>query len=100
MPDEAWAAAPRAAPGAGARLPPGGAWVRLRAAATAGEVGATVLLALLVLGEAGPADADAIVLAEVVTALRRVALDDSARRIALEAVMARTPEPAQRTQPR
>ncbi len=91
VPDEMWAAAlqePLAAP---ASMPSPGLWLLLRSASTAGQVGATALFVLLALGDAGPAGADPIVLAEIVPALRRVSLDDVARQIAVEAAMARMP---------
>lgn len=49
-----------------------------------GRRGETVLLAALILGEAGLAEMDMTVLAEIVSALRAVGLGPEARRIALE----------------
>ena len=91
VPDAAWAAAPPTPLRAPTSMPSPFLWQRLRSASGAGEIGATVLLVLLVLGDGGPAGADAIVLSEIVAALRRVGLDDMARRIAAEAAMARMP---------
>ena len=91
LPDEAWAATTQTPLRAGTPMPPPLLWLRLRSASAAGQVGATALLVLLVLGDAGPAGADPIVLSEIVAALRRVALDDIARRIAVEAVIAQMP---------
>ena len=90
VPDAAWAAAPTPLQ-ARTTMPSPFLWQRLRSASEAGQIGATTLLVLLALGDGGPAGADAIVLSEIVAALRRVALDDMARRIAAEAVMARMP---------
>lgn len=91
VPDAAWAAAPPTPLQARTTMPSPFLWQRLRSASEAGQIGATTLLVLLALGDGGPAGADAIVLSEIVAALRRVALDDMARRIAAEAVMARMP---------
>lgn len=57
-------------------------------AAGFGRLGETVALSLGVLGEAGPARADALVLAQVVRALRQVGLEDEARSLTLEAAVA------------
>jgi hypothetical protein len=59
----------------------------LRDAARAGQRGETVALAMLALGDAGPAGASALTLGLVVRALRAVGLDDDARAIALEALI-------------
>ena len=69
---------------------PSAAYVQaLARAAEGGRLGETVLLALISLGESGPAGAHPLVLSQVVTALGRVGLDEDARRVALEAVLAR-----------
>ncbi|HZH25908.1 MAG TPA: hypothetical protein VEY95_01885 [Azospirillaceae bacterium] len=62
---------------------------RLEAAARAGRLGETVLLSLAALGDAGPRGAPAAVSAAVVRALRAVGLEDEARAIAREAMLAR-----------
>jgi len=62
---------------------------RLRAAAAAKDVGATVLLALLTLGSDGLELADPVALGEIVRALRAVGLEQDARAIAFEAMVAR-----------
>jgi hypothetical protein len=59
----------------------------LRDAARAGQRGETVALAMLALGDAGPAGASALTLGTVVRALRAVGLEDDARAIALEALI-------------
>lgn len=70
-------------------IPAAGLWLQLRSASLSGGVGATVLFALLALGERGPGSAEPIVLSEIVSALRQVGLDDAARQVAVEAAMAR-----------
>ena len=91
VPGEIWAAVLRKPLAAPRSLPVPGLWLQLRAASVAGQVGATALFTLLILGEEGPAGADPIVLSEIVAALRRIALDDIARGIAVEAAMAQMP---------
>ncbi|MGE0652516.1 MAG: hypothetical protein AB7P12_12315 [Alphaproteobacteria bacterium] len=86
--DEAWArllAAPAPAPVA-VTMPPSGLMAGLRRAAAGGRVGETVLIALTVLGTERPSVLDVRVLAPVVQALRLVGLDESARRLAVEAI--------------
>ena len=69
-------------------MPAPALWRGLGAAGAAGAVGETVLMVLLVLGEPGPAGANATTLGAVVEALGAVGLEDEARAIALEAVLA------------
>lgn len=61
----------------------------LREASNAGRLAETVLLALVALGDVGSEGADPATLFNVVQALRRVGLTTEARKIALEAVVAR-----------
>ncbi len=89
VPDEAWI---KATDGAG---PPGGnpgvdaaLWQRLGAAATGGRVGETVVTALLLLGEGGPAGVSPLVVARVAANLRAIGLDQDARALAREAMAA------------
>jgi hypothetical protein len=63
-------------------------WYRLVTAAGQQQIGATVLLSLLALGEGGPAGADPIVLHQVLSALRTAGLEIEARSMALEAALA------------
>ncbi len=63
-------------------------WRGLGEASASGAVGETVLMALLALGERGPAEANATTLGAVVEALGAVGLEAEARAIALEAVLA------------
>ena len=79
-----------AAAGYGAEAAPSPGYLQaLVRAARDGRLGEAVLLALVSLGRDGPAAAHPLVLGEVVSALRRVGLEEDARRIALEAVLAR-----------
>ena len=59
----------------------------IRSASTQ-QIGQTVLVALVVLGNGGPSSADAVTLGAVVSALREVGLGQDARLIALEAAFA------------
>jgi hypothetical protein len=77
------------APAADAATPPPGTLQGMKHAAAQNRRGETVLLALLALGPGGPATATADTLSEVVAALRAVRLEKDARRLALEAALAR-----------
>lgn len=63
-------------------------WFLMKGASTQARVGETVMLGLVTLGEGGPARADPIILHRVLTALRYIGLEDEARAMALEAVVA------------
>ena len=63
-------------------------WRQLGNASAAGRVGETVLLSLLMLGQGGPGQASPLVLGWVVKNLTVVGLGNSARAIAVEAVVA------------
>jgi hypothetical protein len=63
-------------------------WLDLGRAAEKGRIGETVLLSLVGLDATGLADAEPEWLARAVTSLRRVGLDDEARRLAVEAAIA------------
>ena len=63
---------------------------QLRAAGTRKAVGETLMLSLVVLGDRGPANISLRAIGEVVVALRAVGFEDDARRIAIEAMLART----------
>ncbi|MEE9140579.1 MAG: hypothetical protein V3U18_07365 [Alphaproteobacteria bacterium] len=69
-------------------MPASALWHGLRAAAEELRLGETVLLALLSLGEGGPAGAHPIVLNAVTSSLRFVGLDAEARALAIEAAVA------------
>ncbi len=62
---------------------------RLKLASNQNRVGETVLLVLVALSESGPAQAHPQTLSEAVRALRIVGLEQEARRLAAEALMAR-----------
>lgn len=89
VPEDAWLRATDAgAPPVGAMVPDPALWERMNAAAAAGRVGETVLAALRLLGETGPAAASPVVVARVAASLRAVGLDAEARAIAREAAAA------------
>jgi hypothetical protein len=69
-------------------MPTPAIWHGLRSAAEELRIGETVLLALLSLGDGGPAEASPIVLNAVISGLRFVALDAEARALAIEAAVA------------
>lgn len=68
-----------------------GAMLALAASVERGAVGEGALLAVAAAGEAGPARLDADSLARIVRALRELRLEDDARRIAVEALVAGPP---------
>jgi hypothetical protein len=72
-------------------LPPTGMLTSLKQAAGAGEIGRTVLLVAAVLGPRGAAGAHLIALGDVLRALKRVGLDQEARRLGFEALYAHWP---------
>jgi hypothetical protein len=76
-------------PPADAATPPPGTLQGMKHAAAQNRRGETVLMALLALGPGGPATATADTLSEVIAALRAVRLEKDARRLALEAALAR-----------
>lgn len=61
----------------------------LNAAAGAGRRGEAILLAAVMLGEAGPGDMELTILAEIAVALRRVGLTEEARNLVIEAAVQR-----------
>jgi hypothetical protein len=69
-------------------LPATGELSALKEAADAGDVGRTVLLVAAALGPKGPAGANLIALGDAVRALKRVGLDQEARRVGFEALYA------------
>jgi hypothetical protein len=89
VPPASWERVYASAGTAGGAVPSAAYVQALSRAAQDGRLGETVLLALVSLGPEGPAGAHPLVLAGVVTALRRVGLEDDARRLALEAILAR-----------
>jgi hypothetical protein len=69
-------------------LPDAGLWFGLDLAARQGRVGETVLLALVALGEGGPATTPPVLLGRVLSSLIAVGLADEARALAYEAAVA------------
>ena len=69
-------------------MPRAALWQRLPAATEAGRVGETVLLALLALGDGGPAAAHPIIMRRVLFSLRNVGFEVEARAMAVEAMLA------------
>lgn len=90
IPDEAWM---KATDGAG---PPSGSdagvdpalWQRLGDAAAGGRIGETVAVALLLMGEAGPAALPPVVTARVAANLKAIGLEPDARALVREAMAA------------
>jgi hypothetical protein len=74
----------------GAHIPAAAALRGLRTATREGRMGETVIYALLILGDTGPAGVSPQTLDEVVRSLRAVGLDADARALAVEAVLAST----------
>jgi len=69
-------------------LPDAGLWFGLDLAARQGRVGETVLLALVALGEGGPATTPPVLLGRVLSSLIAVGLGNEARALAYEAAVA------------
>jgi len=89
VPETAWSAV-RGDPAVSAEAPPSDpVWNGMIEAAAAGRVGETVLSAIIVCGEGGPAATPPLLMASVVRALKDVGLHADARRLAVEALIAR-----------
>lgn len=69
-------------------LPAAALLYALQEASESQRVGETVLLALVVLGTAGPADSHVLALSSAIAALSRVGLEKEARALAIEAALA------------
>ncbi|MDP7426718.1 MAG: hypothetical protein QGH01_00870 [Alphaproteobacteria bacterium] len=89
LPDANWKPLYEAPLTVSAYMPSTALWHGLERASSEGRVGETVLLSLLALGEVGPLGANPVTLHGVMRALRRIGLTAPARRIALEAALAR-----------
>ena len=63
-------------------------WFLLEGAASQARIGETVLLSLVILGDAGPARVEPMIAHRVLKALRNIGLNDEARALALETVVA------------
>lgn len=85
VPADAWDGLVKGAAASQAAMPDPAVWNAMRRAAADNRRGATVALALIALGPAGPGQASPITLAAVIGALHQVGLDADARAIALEA---------------
>lgn len=88
VPDRAWYALLDGPERAAAAVPHPALWRQLGAAALGGRVGETVMLALLALGDGGPAAVEPLTLGHAVSALHAVGLTAEARAIAVEAAAA------------
>jgi hypothetical protein len=91
VPMPLWDAAGKVPQPADGYLPATGELSALKEAADAGDVGRTVLLVAAALGPKGPAGANLIALGDAVRALKRVGLDQEARRVGFEALYAHWP---------
>lgn len=90
VPDMDWFALMDGPLSTGANIPSAAALRGLRTAMRGGRIGETVIYALLILGDTGPAGVSPQTLDEVVRALRAVGLEADARALAVEAVLAST----------
>jgi len=86
--DEEWGVLLQGPPQGTAVMPQPALWRSLEIAAANLNIGETVLLSLLALGESGPTQANPTVLHKVITSLRQIGLEQEARAIALEAAVA------------
>ncbi len=87
VPDTLWVALLEGPERRTALAPHPALWFRLDAAAGRAHVGETVLLAMVILGDGGPARAEPMVLHRVLQSLRTVGLGPEARAMALEAII-------------
>ena len=87
-PSEDWAQLVEGPTHVAATLPRPALWQMLRIAADDLRLGETVLLALVSLGEPGPARSEPTTLYRVLSSLRLVGLDEDARALAIEAAIA------------
>lgn len=83
-----WAPLWAALPDAGGFVPQSPVWHAVSSAADQLRVGETVLLSLMLQGDAAPADVSDAALHRAVETLRAVGLENAARRIAVEAAIA------------
>jgi hypothetical protein len=88
VPAELWADLLEGPQRATVALPRPAVWFRLESAAAEGRTGETVLLALLALGEGGPAQSDPLTLHHVLANLDAINLTAEARALAIEAALA------------
>jgi hypothetical protein len=90
VPDDAWDSFTGVAVPVLVERPSVGALRSLETAAMAGRIGETVLLSLVILGEAHPAEFDSDTVSRVIAALMAVGLVEDARALALEAIVGRS----------
>lgn len=90
VPDDTWDSFTGIAASVLVERPSVGALRSLETAASAGRIGETVLLSLVILGEAHPAEVDADTVSRVIAALMAVGLVEDARTLALEAIVGRS----------
>ena len=83
-----WEAAGRAPQPADGYLPETGVLADLAQASKRGEGGRTILLVMRTLGASGPKGANILALGDAIRALKRVGLENDARQLALEALIA------------
>ena len=88
VPDAFWAELVAGTSHTALMAPYPSSWFLLRNAASQARSGETVLLSLVSLGDGGPARSEPIVLHHVLRALRTIGLQQEARAMALEAVVA------------
>ncbi len=88
VPDEIWSDLVEGTTHTALMAPYPSHWFLLESASQRGRVGEAVLLSLVSLGDGGPARADPIVLDHVLKAMRNLGMDQEARAMALEAVVA------------
>lgn len=88
VPERLWEPLLAAAERAPVVMPHLGVWHRLGTASAAGRVAETVALALIVLGDGGPAQASPLVLEHVLKALVRIGLNAEVRALGVEAALA------------
>jgi hypothetical protein len=87
VPIALWDAANRAPQPAGGYLPETGVLADLAQSAKRGEAGRTILLVMRSLGADGPERANLLALGDAIRALKRVGLENDARRLAFEALL-------------
>ena len=88
IPEEDWEGLIMGAQRSTIAMPRPEIWYRLASAAGQQQIGATVMLSLLTLGEGGPAGANPVVLRHVLSSLRTAGLETEARALALESALA------------
>lgn len=88
VPSDQWAQLYSGAAARPHNMPATTFWRSMMAAAQDGRIGETVLLAAIVIGEQNTGEVNAVVLSNVLMALRQVGFENEARALALEAAIA------------